>query len=300
MNPPPLRLIAILLGVLVGFGGLSAAEPENQQPTKDDIEQEQLEKGLADKDVNVRRKAANKLQDPRGMNKLPLIEKALADQDTDVRKSASNGLYKQLAHATCRIGLHVLRHQAENEKIVLPMVEKALSDDDAQVREWANLSLGRIGGEKALALLEKGLADKDANVRGRAAEALGNHGWSKASWYFARALSSEDAYRHFYTATVGKEQEWGKKAVPLLEKAFADENHVVRMNVAEALGYTGGDMARDVLLDQLIAEKDPKVLEEISKSLREHYADDPAVQKALKDAEARQPKEKPQPSQDEF
>jgi hypothetical protein len=27
MNPPPLRLIAILLGVLVGFGGLGAAEP---------------------------------------------------------------------------------------------------------------------------------------------------------------------------------------------------------------------------------------------------------------------------------
>ena len=87
----------------------------------------------------------------------------------------------------------------------------------------------------------------------------------------------------------------GEKALALLEKALAEQDADVRGVAATALGRVGGEKARDILLKRLAEEKDRKVLISLSYSLREHYAGDPAVEKALKEAEARLPKKAGKP-----
>ncbi len=51
----------------------------------------------------------------------------------------------------------------------LALLEKTLTNQDANVRVSTVSALGRVGGEQALALLGKALADLDANVRRLAA-----------------------------------------------------------------------------------------------------------------------------------
>ena len=111
---------------------------------------------------------------------------------------------------------------------------------------------------KALAFLEKSLSSPDATVRSGAAYALGGVG--------------------------------GEKALALLEKALADQNDRVRLGAVSGLGNVDGDKARAVMLNRLAVEKDQNVLMVLSSSLRAHYAGDPALEKALKEAEARLPK----------
>ncbi|MFH0938577.1 MAG: hypothetical protein V1899_04750 [Planctomycetota bacterium] len=78
--------------------------------------------------------------------------------------------------------------------------------------------------------------------------------------------------------------------------ASDDQNNDVRSSVAHALGNVGGEKARTALLKQLIAEKDRDALKNIYNVLKERFAGDPTVEKALKDFNLPEPS-KPQSQQ---
>jgi HEAT repeat protein len=83
----------------------------------------------------------------------------------------------------------------------------------------------------------------------------------------------------------------GEQALELLENVLTDQNSYVRYTAGSALAEVGGEKARDILLKRLPEEKDQEVLSRLSTSLRRCYAGDPAVEKALKEAWAKLPKE---------
>jgi len=153
----------------------------------------------------------------------------------------------------------------EDVRVVPPLAVAAMDDKDKEVSEQAMRSLARLGWpavgaiapDAAIDPLEKALADQNGSVHSSTTFALGSVG--------------------------------GERALALLEKALANQDAIVREHAADALWRVGGEKARDLLLKRLAEEKDGNVIETISSSLREKYGGDPEVDKALKEAEARQP-----------
>ncbi|MEX2720691.1 MAG: HEAT repeat domain-containing protein, partial [Candidatus Wukongarchaeota archaeon] len=167
---------------------------------------EPLIQALKDKDINVRRGAAEtlgKIGDARAVE--PLTQ-SLKDGDKDVRRNSTRALGK--------IG----------EPAVEPLM-MALKDKDVDVRKRAAETLGEIGDARAVEPLTQALKDEDGDVRWNAVGALDKLGWKP----------EDDIEKALYL--IAKE-EWdklvrlGEPAVEPLIQALKDKDINVRRGAA--------------------------------------------------------------------
>ena len=259
---------------------------------------------LAHTDSRIRRAGAFGAYRAHGERALPLIEKALTDKDVDVRKMAANGLFNMGGDKAADL---IQRQLAiEKDPAVVKALNRAflygeLSKQDASANSWSNDAVKAFvahGGPEALEMLKTFLLAGSSPCGDRAAVALGRYGGTAAVEILRTALKSRDS-SVAHRATFGLEflgdkaglelsalalahvdpkvrrggafgayRAHGERALPLLEKALTDKDADVRKMVANGLANIGGDKAADLIQRQLAIEKDP------------------AVVKALKDAEA--------------
>jgi HEAT repeat protein len=109
---------------------------------------------------------------------------------------------------------------------VIPLLEEALKDSDHEVRSAAALALGKVGDWREIKVLIAALHDRERSVAEAAVLALGLLG----------EASVEHSLRDVFNDTTRTARERGLAAL--------------------ALGYSGGDVARSVLFDQLGATSD--------------------------------------------
>jgi len=147
----------------------------------------------------------------------------------------------------------------EDVRVVLPLTALAMEKDE-EVSRLACHSLDQlywpavlaIAPDAAIAPLEKALSD--IVMRYRAAEALGSVGGEKALPLIEKALADQDAYVRT-GAAIALGSVGGEKALPLLEKALADQNISVCVSAAIALERVGGEKALP-LIEKMLASQD--------------------------------------------
>jgi HEAT repeat protein len=161
------------------------------------------------------------------------------------------------------------------------MLQKALADEKPSVRQEAAISLGQIGDEKALILLEKLLVDKSESVRDSAIKSLCRINVEQALALLEKEMANKDA--GVRGSMVKGLRIGSEKALVLLEKASVDVDEQVRVVAAQSLGRIGGERARDILLMHFALAKHQFIFDEIKSVLSANFADDPLVQKALKE-----------------
>jgi len=230
-----------------------------------------------DKEPTVRAKSAAALGVTSQVKALPLLEGLIEDKDTEVSKEAiiSLGkiggapalalLGKLLGHQDKRIRFETVTALAWVGEGAANLLEKALNDPNKWVGLKALVSLGKIGGAKALTLLEKALEHQEEAVRAKAAFSLGLLGGEQAVPLLEKALKSEET--SISTAaisalgTIG-----GAKALALLEKALKHQDEDVRAEAVRALGNVGGGGAV-ALLEKALKDEEPDVRSSVAISL---------------------------------
>jgi len=252
-----------------------------------------LIKALGDEDWSVRKAAITALGDLGGAKAIRLIAKALKDEDWDVR-----------SHALITVGnlggekvLPLIKRTLEDKssavrgKAIEALLEiggekafnlicKALKDSNLTVRHSAIIALGKIGNKKSLAFVKEALQDKINSVRASAVIALKNIGGEKVLPLIEKALEDKNSTVREYAVSILQNRD-DKKMLPLIKKALKDKASKVRSSAAAALGYIGGERARNALLFSLTNETDDDVKEMIYKQLNRSYKYDSIVQAFL-------------------
>jgi hypothetical protein len=149
----------------------------------------------------------------------------------------------------------------------IEMLKAILSDKQTKLQSRAGLALGRNASETAVEALRTAMKSGDADTAQAAACGLEMLGGKTGLELAALALAHADP-KVRRGGAFGAYRAHGERALPLLEKALTDKDADVRKMVANGLANIGGDKAADLIQRQLAIEKDP------------------AVVKALKDAEA--------------
>ncbi len=268
------------------FEDEDAKVPEDAMPALGFIGNESalalLEKALQNKDRSVRMKADHALRQVDREKTLILLEKKHGDRDPSLISSVRNDLAYGYAHsriakdivqlekdvadpsARVRISAVNALGKVGGEK-ALALLESALVDLDATVRKCAASSLGQIGGEKALALLEKTLADPSPSVRSDVAEALFNVSEEKAVALLEKALQDQ-SFIVRTSAAKALGQIGSAKAVALLAKSLEDLHPNARMFAEDALGEIGGEKVL-ALCERILANKDAEMRSSAAKIL---------------------------------
>lgn len=155
--------------------------------------------------------------------------------------------------------------KARNPRAIQPLVE-ALADFDKSVREQATLALSAIG-KAAVEPLSEAMKEPKWETRYRAAEALGKIADEKAVKPLIQGLKdNRDHVR--YMAAKGLRGLGDSDALEPLIILLKDENYYVRMMAIRALGTIGGPKATEALNAARENEKDEKVREAITESLK--------------------------------
>ena len=149
----------------------------------------------------------------------------------------------------------------------IAMLKAILLEKSHPLRWRAGLALGRNASDAALDVLRTALKSADADEASNAACGLEMLGGKVGLELSALALAHVDP-KVRRGGAFGAYRAHGERALPLLETALADPVPDVRKMVVNGLANIGGDKAADLIQRQLVIEKDP------------------AVVKALKDAEA--------------
>ena len=149
----------------------------------------------------------------------------------------------------------------------IEMLKAILSDKQTKLQSRAGLALGRNASETAVEALRTAMKSGDADTAQAAACGLEMLGGKTGLELAALALAHADP-KVRRGGAFGAYRAHGERALPLLEKALTDKDADVRKMVANGLANIGGDKAADLIQRQLTIEKDPAVI------------------KALKDAEA--------------
>jgi HEAT repeat protein len=140
-----------------------------------------------DSDPRVRRECANALGNLSLARSLEPLARALADPDADVRRQAANAIEDlddvtkapaALVRATTSPDLELRRHATKalahiGDVATVQALAERLSDDDREVRLAAVEGLGEMRVPGAMPGLTRALNDRDPEVRRAAAEALG-------------------------------------------------------------------------------------------------------------------------------
>ncbi len=136
---------------------------------------------------------------------------------------------------------------------------RLLKDKDEWVRSHAVFALGRLGvkhmGPRFYVMLER---DESIEVKGRAAEALGRFDYRRALPLLLDALQSRDA-RLKIGALEGLSWMKGDKPRKAVLSFSRDEDPLVRMKVATALGRMSKDSVKSTLL-QLLNDSNSNVV----------------------------------------
>jgi HEAT repeat protein len=246
-------------------------------------------RGLADKDVVVRRAAVQALRRVQLDRKdvLPLVLKLLEDADTSVVMPAlytiSEGgaevvpaLIETLAHPEARYwACLVLAEIGPEAKVAVPALTKVLSDERAEVRLQATIALGEIGPGAAPAsgALQGLLNDQFPAVRTAAIFALGRIGDRTAAAAIAKADQTDDPFLHAISiwaqAKLNPDDDrLQTAAVALLVKLLGVEDRGLAQVAARALadlGATNQMVERE--LDKLFENADEEQANRIVRSL---------------------------------
>ena len=143
----------------------------------------------------------------------------------------------------------------------VPLLIKATKDGDAEVARQALVGLRKMNWEAVLAVDEgaaevvaRELDSRDNMIRREASFALGLLGWEKALPLLEKALADDDdIVRHHAVRALG--QIGDEKALALLERTLADKQSRSSSTVVEALGSIGGEKAL-ALLEKTLADKE--------------------------------------------
>jgi HEAT repeat protein len=184
---------------------------------------ELLEKAIADPDLTVRLSARLTLlwQGP-AEKKLRLLEQALGDRDKIMRETAAYALGGAWddSHSGGREYANGAETGVLDRNQVLVLAKKATRDQDERVRGAAVMSLGRIGGDEALALLRDLFAkDSSTYVRSAVLASLGSLGDKRATAILADALTHSRDREIRSWECYGLAIASDPTAVPLLAKA---------------------------------------------------------------------------------
>ncbi|HKX27882.1 MAG TPA: HEAT repeat domain-containing protein, partial [Blastocatellia bacterium] len=129
-------------------------------------------------------------------------------------------------------------------------VSRLLKAEDRDVRLSAAAALGKIGGERAVAMLIEALRDQNFYVCWRAADALAKIGGEQAISSLIEALQDSDReVRRIAAEALGKIS--GERAIAPLMVALRDSDREVRRIAAEALGKLGAEPAVAPLIETL-------------------------------------------------
>ncbi len=203
-----------------------------------------LVKALHNKDLVIRKDAAEalfKIGDPSSNE--GFID-ALKDEDAGIRRLA--------AHALGNFG---------DMQAIYPLID-ALSDSDEQTRQNAAWALGNVGNEIAEEpLKELLLRKKDDDLMQIAAESL-----SKLKAYRALVSVLRNSVSRGHVMDVLAQG--GDRAVDPLVQALKDTNGEIRMIAAQVLGRIGSERALEPLRATLEIETFPAAREELEKSLK--------------------------------
>jgi len=130
-----------------------------------------------------------------------------------------------------------------------PLIKALHGDNYWMVRRNAVITLGKIGGKRAVEPLIKALEDKNRYVNYRATTALGDIGDKRAVEPLIKALEDNDEDDRDSTAiALGKIGD--KRVVEPLIKALEDKEEYVRQSAAKALRDLGDDI-RNAATDAL-------------------------------------------------
>jgi hypothetical protein len=131
----------------------------------------------------------------------------------------------------------------------------------------AGMALGRNASDAAVEVLRVGLKSEDAKTAVGAACGLEMLGGKPGLELAALALAHADPEVR-RAGTFGAYRAHGARALPLIEKALADQAAGVRKTAAIGLGSIGGDKARDLIRRQLTSEKDQDVFKALEDAQR--------------------------------
>jgi len=188
---------------------------------------------LKDKDVSVRRAAADALKGIGDSRAVEALIEALKDKDVSVRRNAAWALYE--------IG------DAGSVEALMG----ALKDTDTAVRVHAARTLSGLGDVSTVEALKEALKDADAEVRGDAAWGLGRIADAGSVEALIEALKGEEDADVRRVATDALGAIGDARAVEVLEEALNDEDEDVRMSAAGALSCMSDPRAVEALIEAL-------------------------------------------------
>ena len=128
---------------------------------------------------------------------------------------------------------------------LIPALEAARSEDPV-ARRGGMLTLGRIGGGRALAALDRGISDLDPMVREAAAEAM-EHAAANDIRRLGRMLKNEDEQVRV-KAVKALAKLYDLRSLDLLLRAYGDPSKRVSRAVVKALAQREGDRAQSILI----------------------------------------------------
>jgi HEAT repeat protein len=218
---------------------------------KDPVRLDLLARDLTDKNVEVRRMAAEwlSLSDVIPRCDVAALTKALDDADARVRLRAARALW-----------------QRDKKRLALAVMRKAVDDEDPAVRQEAAAELGFLlqsEGRPAVAALTKLLWDDEPFLRSDAAEALGRIGASAENAVPALlALMEEEAgdpIQSSVAEALGLIGAAAKPAVPLLSLRLKHPDPYVRVCAALALWHIDRNRAGVSAASAALYNRNPRV-----------------------------------------
>jgi HEAT repeat protein/S1-C subfamily serine protease/DNA-directed RNA polymerase subunit RPC12/RpoP len=230
-----------------GALGLKAIGPDAKAAVKP------LSEALHDRSVKVRRAALEALtRIGPDKDSVPAVQKLLADSDHDVRRAA----------------LEVLASLGPDARAAARDVANALTDKELRPAAVATLKkIGPAGARDAAPELANALSILENNERLLVIEALITLVGNKPTGEEVRQIApkviaifgdlKDNSDRGLRAKAVELLGKLGKPAVPALENALGDTNHLVRLGAAQALGEIGPDAKRAAQLLQVHGAADP-------------------------------------------
>ncbi|MCC4771564.1 DUF4062 domain-containing protein [Methanosarcina sp. DH2] len=220
-------------------------------------------RALKDKDVFVRRTAAESLGNIKSEKAVKPLINLLKDEDGSVRFDAAESLGNIKSEKAVQPLINALKDENENvqwsaanalgniksEKAVQPLIN-LLKDEDWSVRWNAAEALGNIKSGEAVQPLINLLNDEDERVRDNAIRTLGNMKSETAVQPLINLVENGDPYVR-QSAAEALANIKSKTAVQLIINALKDEDSFVRGNVTEALGNIKAETAVQPLINSL-------------------------------------------------
>jgi RNA polymerase sigma factor (sigma-70 family) len=211
-----------------------------------------------------------------GARAIPILIKAAAGKKLHGQSSAVRALGEVGGkEAVTALKAILNRKKEKNDFLVKSMAARALgsvgteegfdvlaqvarSGEKLALRSVAITTIGRMGGHRAVPAFKNALGSKDLSPRHMAAFALGWLRSAETAGLIERAMKDKSSMARANAVSAARSALDGPRALPLLEKAMADDAASVRSRATTALTNIGGPRAV-ALLTKLVEDKDINV-----------------------------------------